>query len=69
MLRPGHVEVEVRDDGIGGAQPRTGSGLHGLADRLAAVGGLLTITSPPGHGTVVSAEIPLPVAPAGSQSR
>ena len=52
--------VEVVDDGIGGADPARGSGLRGLADRVEAVGGRLAVTSPPGEGTCVRAEIPLP---------
>jgi signal transduction histidine kinase len=56
------LRVEVRDDGAVGAQP-DGSGLIGLRDRLAAHDGTLTIDSPPGGGTVVTATIPLP-APA-----
>ena len=54
----GTLVVEVRDDGIGGADPQRGSGLRGLADRVGAVDGRLTITSDPGAGTVVHAEIP-----------
>jgi signal transduction histidine kinase len=50
--------VQVRDDGIGGADPRRGSGLRGLADRVAAVDGRLEVTSEPGAGTLVLAEIP-----------
>jgi signal transduction histidine kinase len=50
--------VEVIDDGAGGADPARGSGLRGLADRLAAVDGRLTVTSPPGGPTVVRAELP-----------
>ena len=50
--------VEICDDGVGGADPAGGSGLRGLHDRVAAVGGRLTITSPPGHGTVVQAWLP-----------
>jgi signal transduction histidine kinase len=54
----GHAVVEVRDDGVGGADPAAGSGLRGLADRVAAVDGRLEIVSPPGAGTVVRARIP-----------
>ena len=54
------LRVEVRDDGIGGADPE-GHGLLGLADRVAALGGRLRIDSPPGAGTVLSAELP-PIA-------
>jgi signal transduction histidine kinase len=53
------VAVEVADDGIGGADPSSGSGLSGLADRVAAVGGTLQVTSPPGAGTRVRATIPV----------
>jgi len=52
------VVVEVVDDGIGGADPRGGSGLRGLIDRLATVEGELTIDSPPGQGTRIVARIP-----------
>ena len=59
-----HVEdhtlrVLVRDDGVGGAQP-DGSGLLGLADRIAALDGRLVIESPAHGGTVVAADIPIP---------
>jgi signal transduction histidine kinase len=50
--------VEVIDDGVGGADPASGSGLRGLAERLAAVDGRLTVTSPPGGPTVIRAELP-----------
>ena len=50
--------VEVIDDGAGGADPAGGTGLRGLADRVAAVDGQLTITSPPGGPTVIRAELP-----------
>ena len=52
------VEIEIVDDGVGGADATHGSGLHGLADRLAALDGRLLVTSPPGAGTVVTAELP-----------
>ncbi|HEX2102960.1 MAG TPA: PAS domain-containing protein [Solirubrobacteraceae bacterium] len=52
--------VEVDDDGVGGAtRARHGTGLAGLADRIAALDGELTVTSPPGEGTTLRAEIPL----------
>jgi PAS domain S-box-containing protein len=54
----GVVLVEVTDDGRGGALPSEGSGLHGLADRVDAVGGRLELTSPPGGGTRVLARLP-----------
>jgi signal transduction histidine kinase len=50
--------LEVSDDGLGGADPARGSGLAGLADRVAGVDGQLTVTSPPGGPTVVRAELP-----------
>jgi signal transduction histidine kinase len=50
--------VEVRDDGRGGADPSGGTGLAGLADRMAGLGGTLRVDSPPGGPTVVGAEIP-----------
>jgi signal transduction histidine kinase len=49
----------VRDDGVGGARP-DGSGLLGLADRLAVLDGRLRVESPPGGGTLVAADIPVP---------
>jgi signal transduction histidine kinase len=45
-----HMSIEVTDDGIGGADQRTGSGLRGLSDRVAAIDGTLTIVSPIGQG-------------------
>ncbi|WP_037502980.1 sensor histidine kinase [Solirubrobacter soli] len=55
----GHAEVEVRDDGVGGADPGRGSGLRGLADRVGALDGSLALDSPPGSGTTLRAEIPV----------
>ena len=52
------VRVQVRDDGIGGARP-DGSGLLGLADRLAVLNGRLRIESPAGGGTLIAADLPL----------
>jgi signal transduction histidine kinase len=54
----GTLRVEVRDDGIGGADPARGSGLLGLADRVAAVRGTFRVETSPGGGTRVLAEIP-----------
>jgi signal transduction histidine kinase len=54
----GSLVVTIADDGIGGADPEHGSGLRGLADRVHAVGGRLDITSPPGEGTRVRAQLP-----------
>ena len=56
--------VEVRDDGVGGANSARGTGLTGLVDRVDAARGALTISSPPGGGTAVHAE--LPVGPGGA---
>jgi PAS domain S-box-containing protein len=56
----GTVTVTVSDDGVGGADPASGSGLRGLADRVEALEGRLDVMSPRGLGTTVSAEIPLP---------
>ncbi|MGW2559072.1 sensor histidine kinase [Streptomyces sp. NPDC001514] len=52
------LTVEVQDDGTGGASPDQGTGLTGLADRLAVLDGTLSITSPPGGPTVLRLEIP-----------
>jgi signal transduction histidine kinase len=54
----GRVVVEVADDGIGGADPGRGTGLRGLADRLAVIEGRLEVESEPGNGTTVKARIP-----------
>jgi PAS domain S-box-containing protein len=53
------LRVEVADDGVGGADPTRGSGLSGLADRIAALDGTLAIDSPAGGGTRVIATIPI----------
>jgi signal transduction histidine kinase len=50
--------VEVGDDGVGGAEFDRGTGLRGLADRLAAIEGRLEVESEPGQGTTVTATIP-----------
>ncbi len=55
----GHLDVTVSDDGVGGADPGSGSGLQGLHDRLAALNGTLVIDSPPGNGTQLRARVPL----------
>jgi signal transduction histidine kinase len=56
--RNGSLVVRVRDDGVGGAVPSQGSGLAGVADRVAALGGSVSVTSTPGRGTEVVAELP-----------
>jgi signal transduction histidine kinase len=55
----GSVTVEVVDDGIGGADATRGSGLRGLADRLSALDGTLSLESPAGRGTRLQAQIPM----------
>jgi signal transduction histidine kinase len=55
------LHVEVRDDGVGGADP-DGSGLLGLRDRMSAMGGDLHVESPTGHGTHIAVRLPLPPA-------
>jgi len=57
-LERGVLLVEIADDGIGGAGTGSGTGLRGLADRVEALGGRLTLSSPPGRGTTIRAEIP-----------
>jgi signal transduction histidine kinase len=52
------LRLQVRDDGVGGANP-DGSGLHGLRDRVDALDGQIAVESPPGGGTAVTVEIPL----------
>jgi signal transduction histidine kinase len=54
----GRLVVEVADDGVGGADPDNGTGLRGLADRLAVIEGRLEVDSPPGRGTTIRARIP-----------
>jgi signal transduction histidine kinase len=73
-VEDGAVTVEVRDDGVGGADPSAGSGLRGLADRVNALGGRLELESPAGGGTTVRARIAFakglahrPQAPSSSQ--
>ena len=57
--RDGHLMLSIRDDGIGGADRSRGSGLVGLTDRVEALGGSISIESPPGAGTRITAELPL----------
>jgi signal transduction histidine kinase len=57
-LEDERVVVRVVDDGVGGADPTAGSGLRGLGDRVAALGGRLDVRSPAGAGTTVEATIP-----------
>ena len=62
-LSDGRLRVTVADDGRGGADAREGSGLTNLTDRVEALDGTLAIVSPPGGGTAITAELPLPVRP------
>ena len=53
------LHVSIRDDGIGGADPRRGSGLTGLRDRIEALGGLIEVISSKGHGTTITVSLPI----------
>ncbi|MGV9323441.1 sensor histidine kinase, partial [Streptomyces sp. NPDC003660] len=55
---PHHLMLQIRDDGVGGANPAHGSGLAGLTERLGAVDGVFVVDSPPGGPTVITAELP-----------
>jgi signal transduction histidine kinase len=56
--QPDRLLIEVLDDGAGGAAMAPGGGLAGLQDRVAALGGSVTVDSPPGQGTRITASIP-----------
>jgi signal transduction histidine kinase len=58
-VREESLSIDVSDDGTGGADPKQGTGLTGLLDRVEASDGALVITSPAGHGTTISATLPL----------
>ena len=58
-IEHGRLRLLIRDDGAGGADPSTGSGLRGLGDRVEALDGQLHIDSPHGLGTTLIAEIPI----------
>ncbi|HWM12476.1 MAG TPA: sensor histidine kinase [Solirubrobacteraceae bacterium] len=58
-LDDGCLRLSVEDDGIGGADPSTGSGLRGLRDRVDALDGRLDVHSPIGEGTTLTVEMPL----------
>jgi signal transduction histidine kinase len=58
-LSPETARLQVRDDGVGGAGRRTGSGLIGLTDRVHALGGSLEVRSPVGEGTSLDVRIPI----------
>jgi GAF domain-containing protein len=53
------LDLSIRDDGVGGADPAGGSGLIGLRDRVQALGGSIEVDSPPGAGTAIVVELPL----------
>ena len=57
------IYLLIRDDGIGGADSRKGSGIVGLKDRVDALGGKMAVNSPAGSGTVVEVTIPLAMPP------
>ncbi|HUA10748.1 MAG TPA: PAS domain S-box protein [Solirubrobacteraceae bacterium] len=59
VVADGQLHVSVDDDGCGGADPGVGTGLAGLADRVAALDGTLRVVSEPGRGTSVSCRLPL----------
>jgi signal transduction histidine kinase len=63
------LELRIRDDGVGGADPCGGTGLMGLRDRVEALGGELAIDSPAGGGTSIRASIPLDEASPDSAAR
>jgi signal transduction histidine kinase len=57
------LTLAIRDDGRGGADPSRGTGITGLKDRVEALGGTISVLSPPGHGTTLHVRLPLPPAP------
>jgi signal transduction histidine kinase len=65
--RDSGLTLWVRDDGIGGADPRRGSGITGLKDRVAALGGTISVLSPPGQGTTL--HVQLPAGPSAGSAR
>ena len=60
----GTLTLAIRDDGIGGADPSRGSGIIGLKDRVEALGGTISVLSPPDHGTTL--HVRLPVGPSAA---
>ena len=66
----GALTLSISDDGIGGADPSRGSGMIGLKDRVEALGGTISVLSPPGHGTALHVQLPadpmaVPTLPGG----
>jgi len=57
-IRGDRLHLDIRDDGRGGADPGRGTGLTGLADRVAAVDGTVALSSPPGGPTLLHVELP-----------
>ncbi|MFF8732654.1 sensor histidine kinase [Streptomyces sp. NPDC015171] len=66
--RDGRLFLQVRDDGRGGADPSAGSGLTGLADRVAVLDGRLALSSPPGGPTLLLVEFPCELTKAADRS-
>jgi signal transduction histidine kinase len=64
----GSLLLSIRDDGVGGAEPGRGSGLVGLQDRIEALGGTITVDSPPGGGTSILVTLPLDVQSIGTET-
>jgi signal transduction histidine kinase len=67
----GALTLSISDDGIGGADPSGGSGIIGLKDRVEALGGTISVLSPPGHGTALHVQLPadpmaVPMPPGGT---
>ena len=67
----GALTLSISDDGIGGADPSRGSGIIGLKDRVEALGGTISVLSPPGHGTALHVQLPadpmaMPTLPGGT---
>ena len=57
----GALTVQVHDDGVGGADATQGSGVIGLHDRVEAIGGTMTVDSPAGAGTILTARLPVTI--------
>ena len=65
--RDGALTLSIHDDGVGGADPGRGSGIIGLQDRVEALGGTISLLSPPGHGTTM--HVQLPAGPSAAPTR